>query len=177
MKFAFTLLVLLLIGPAGPIPTAAAPGPEEYLRWPVGGQRVDADLQTWPLRKILESIARGTGWQVFVEPDVEQRVSVKFKALPPNEALKKLLGRLNFTVAPGTNGLTSIHVFLTSRASATQIIRPVEIGADRPKSLIPNELVVRIKPGTHIDVLARQLGARVTGLADALQTYRLEVPD
>ena len=43
--------------------------------------------------------------------------------------------------------------------------------------LIPNELIVRLKPGAKIDDLAKLLGAKVTGRIDSLNAYRLQFED
>ncbi len=43
--------------------------------------------------------------------------------------------------------------------------------------LIPNELIVRLKPGAKIDDLARLLGAKVIGRIDSLNAYRLQFED
>ena len=43
--------------------------------------------------------------------------------------------------------------------------------------MIPNELIVRLKPGAKIDDLARALGAKVIGRIDSLNAYRLQFQD
>jgi hypothetical protein len=62
--------------------------------------------------------------------------------------------------------------------NATQLVRPVNAAEGRPKGkVIPNELIVRLKPGAKIDELARALGAKVIGRIDSLNAYRLQFED
>lgn len=148
------------------------------LIWNKAGDRVTADVRGWPLLNLLEAIAAQSGWQVMVEPDLAQPASVKFKDLPHGEALRLLLGDLNFALVPQTNGAGRFYVFRTAQDRATQLVRatPTLAPAVLPKR-VPNELIVRVKPGADIDQLARLFGARVTGRIPELNTYRLEFPD
>jgi hypothetical protein len=126
----------------------------------------------------LAQIASVTGWQVFVEPDTSQAVSAKFKNLPPGEALRLLLGDLNFALVPETNSISKLFVFRTAMKNATQSVRPVNTAGARSRGkLIPNELIVRLKPGAKIDDLARALGAKVIGRIDSMNAYRLQFED
>jgi len=61
----------------------------------------------------------------FLEPQTIHHVSAKFKDLPPNEALRLLLGQVNFAVVPASSSKSSpsLYVFRTSKQSATQAIR------------------------------------------------------
>jgi hypothetical protein len=157
----------------------ASAGPStNLLIWSKAGDRVTADVRGWPLLKLLEAIAAQSGWQVLVEPDLEQSASVKFKNLPYGEALRLLLGDLNYALVPQTNGATRFYVFRTTLDRATQLVRAAsdQAAVVQPKR-VPNELIVRIKPGTDIDQLARLFGAKVTGRIPDLNAYRLEFPD
>jgi len=147
------------------------------LAWSKARDRVSADVRGWELIGLLEEIAGQTGWHVFVEPDESFRSSVKFKDLPSGEALRLLLGDMNFALMPQTNGSQRLYVFRTTMKNAT---RPVwgntarrAAGARR----VPNELIVQVKPGTNIDELARQLGAKVVGHIPELNAYRLQFED
>ena len=174
MKRAFICLSVLFLISVIPKSAAAA---DEFLRWESNGKRVDADIRTWSLAKLLGAITEATGWQVFVEPGVEQQVSVKFKDLAPSDALKRLLGGLSYKVTPEANGRTLVHVFQTVAQNATQLVRAPDTASKRSKQLIPNELIVTLKPGSDIDKLASELGAKVVGRIDGLNTYRLQFAD
>lgn len=139
------------------------------LVWHKAADRVDADLHNEPLLPLLELIARDAGWHVFVEPDAAHTASVKFKNLPSGDALRMLLGDLNFALVPQTNGLPQLYVFHTVMQNATRRV----VAAPLPPRHVPNELLVRVKPGTDINALAKMLGAKITGRNDKLGLYRL----
>jgi len=137
--------------------------------WHRTTDRVDADMHGMALWPLLEQIAQQAGWNVFVEPDTTRAASAKFKDLPSGEALKRLLGDLNFALVPQSNALPRLYVFRTLQKNAT---RPVPPPKPAPR-YVPNELLVKIKPGADIDALAKSLGAKITGRNDKLGLYRL----
>src|ERR1041385_777334 len=145
----------------------------DTFNWDTNRNRVSADIQFRKLDRLLEQIAEKTGWEIFVEPGTTHDVSTKFKNLRPNEALRRLLGDLNFALVPSTNRNSTLFVFRTSRQNATQAVRAAKPTSERGK-IIPNELIVRLKPGANIDELARILGAKVTGRIAGLNAYRLQ---
>ena len=167
-------LVFLLTGLGG----ASAGTTTNLLTWNQAGDRVTADVRGWPLLSLLEAIASQSGWQVRVEPDLEQPVSVKFKNLPYGEALRLLLGDLNYAVVPQTNSPARFYVFRTALDRATQVVRGAadQAGADQPKR-VPNELIVRVKPGTDVAALAKSLGAKIVGSIPEMDAYRLQFDD
>ncbi len=150
----------------------------DTLNWETNRNQVSADIKSGKLIPVLEQIASATGWHVFVEPDSARTISAKFGNLPPGEALRLLLGDLNFALVPGTNGSPKLFVFRTLMKNATQAVRPANAAEAGAKGkLIPNELIVRLKPGAKIDELARALGAKVIGRIDGLNAYRLQFED
>jgi hypothetical protein len=150
----------------------------EVLNWNTNQNLVSADIQSMPVTRLLAGIARYTGWQVYLEPNVTHTVSTKFQELSPGQALHMLLGDLNFARVPQTNGTTHLYVFKTSMSKATQIIRPEDLVSKTSHSgIIPNELVVTLKPGATIDGLDCIQNANVTGKIDALRTYRVQFKD
>lgn len=132
---------------------------------------MDADLSGMALLPTLEKVAAGAGWLVYVEPGTERTISAKFKQLPPSDALKMLLGNLNFALVSPTNATTRLYVFRTKQENATR-----QVTAQAPRR-VANELLLRLKPGTDIDALARMLGAKVTGRLDNYGVYRLQFDD
>jgi thermitase len=149
----------------------------DSLVWHVEKNRVDAEIQSWNLDKLLQKIAASTGWQIYVEADTLRTVSVKFKNLPQGDALRSLLGNLNFALLPQTNGSPRLFVFRTSLQEATQLVRvPAKASKSGTAKPIPNELIVSLKPGSKVNIadLARLLGAKVIGRIEGLQAYRLQ---
>src|SRR6266568_1794892 len=137
----------------GIFPAVAA----DTLNWRTNQNRVSADIQYRPLARLLEQITAATGWKVFLEPGTTHTVSAKFKNLPPGEALRLLLGDLNFALIPETNASPKLFVFRTSQGNATQLVHAPKSGNGRGK-IIPNELIVTLKPGAKIEELAKLLG-------------------
>ena len=163
LLLALGLAVVLLARPAG-----AA----NSLVWNAAADRVDADLRGQPLWPFLEDLAHKTGWHVFVEPGTDKMVSTKFKNLPGGEALKMIFGDLNYALVPQTNGPTCLYVFLTDMQNAT---KPVVLS--KAASHVPNELMVKLKPGADIDAIAKSVGAKVLQRNDNLGIYLLQFPD
>lgn len=157
----------------------AAAATTNVLIWSKARDRVDADVRGWELFSLLERIASETGWQVYVEPDSAHTASVKFKDLPSGEALRSLLGDLNFALVPQTNGHSRLYVFSTVMKNATRLVQPAagkEAREAQPKR-VPNQLIVRLKPGADIDAWARQLNAKVIGRIPEVDAYLLEFDD
>jgi len=152
--------------------------PADSLRWNSAQNQVDADITSANLISVLERISEATGWQVFLEPGTDRTVSTQFKNRSPDKALDLLLGDLNRVLLPPTNGGARLLIFRTTERKATQ---KIEITEKKPapsaRGRIPNELVVAVKEGTDIEELARQLGARIVGRLDSLNTYRLRFED
>lgn len=150
----------------------------EVLNWSTNRNFVSADIQSMPVERLLGAIASHTGWEIFLEPNTTHNVSTKFQDLPSGEALRMLLGNLNFALVPQTNGPTHLYVFRTSKNNATRAIRPEDLVSKVSRSgKIPNELVVTMKPGAKIDGIDCVQNAHVTGKIDALNTYRVQFKD
>jgi hypothetical protein len=150
----------------------------DSLSWNTNQGRVTADIRSLNVEHLLGRVAAATGWQVYLEPGTTRDVSAKFKDLPPGDALRLLLGDLNFALVPRTNAGPRLYVFRTTLGNATRLIRPANAkGGVRNTRAIPNELVVRLKPGAKIEDIARLLGAKVIGRIDGLNAYRLQFQD
>ncbi len=142
--------------------------------WHKAADRVDADVRSLSLSNLLEQITAQTGWKVYVEPGTTHRASAKFKNLPTGAALRMLFGDLNFALVPQTNAAPHLYVFTTRMENATQLVRVPKTA--RAKH-VPNELIVKLKPGVNADALAKMYGAKVVGRMDKLGMYRLQFAD
>jgi len=94
---------------------------------------------------------------IYFEPDTEYTVTSRFHRLKPSEALRRLLGELNFALLPQINGPAKLFIYRNSVHDATQLIQVAKKPKTDPGSnSIPNELIVRLKPGgkESIDALA-----------------------
>jgi hypothetical protein len=142
------------------------------LVWHKAADRVDADIHGEALWPLLEQIAVAADWKIFVEPGTEHKASAKFKELASGDALKMLLGDLNFALVPQTNGPSLLYVFRTIMQNATK-----QVVVAKPAKRIANELLLKVKPGTDMDALAKLLGAKIVGRLDKLGLYRLQFGD
>lgn len=159
---------------------AAAAATRDRLDWRADRRQFDADVESWSLGKVLATLAAETGWRVHVAPDLEHTVTTRFDRLDTGEALRRLLGTLNFALLPQRDGSTGLFVFRGSIDDATRVVAAAGT-ASRARSGTPigDELVVVLKPGAResIDALARRLGARIVGRLDGLRAYRLDFTD
>ncbi|MEI7809654.1 MAG: hypothetical protein WCJ07_14335, partial [Verrucomicrobiota bacterium] len=150
-KFIFCLMLAFMF--AGSAFAAAT----NSLVWQMPSGRVSADVHGQALWPLLEDIAHQTGWHIFVEPGANRKADVKFSNLPAGEALKKLLGDLNFALVPRTNEASHLYVFTTRMENATRPVSVPALAKPSPQRHSTNELILKIKPGTDIDALARSL--------------------
>ncbi len=148
----------------------------ESFHWRTNQNRVDAEIQNWTLPILLEKISAATGWEIYVEPSAAHKVSAKFKDVSSTEALKLLLGDLNYALVAGTNSAPKFFVYRTSREDATQLIHQTKLAKDQR---ILNELILTLKPGSRasIEELAQKLGGKIVGRAEDLNAYRLRFKD
>ena len=153
----------------------------DYLVWKTDQKRVDAGVESWRLPKVLEAISAATGWQIYVEPDTEYAVTARFEGLAPPDALRRLLGDLNFALLPQTNGPAKLFVYRKSLDHATQLVQVGKGSAkrSRPSKIIGKELILTLKRGSKTDVaaLSTRLHGRVVGRLDAFNAFRLEFDD
>jgi thermitase len=146
----------------------------DSLVWHRAADRVDADVRSLSLSNLLEQITVQTGWQVYVEPGTTHRASTKFKNLPTGDALRRLFGDLNFALVLQTNAGPHLYVFTTRMENATQRVRVPKAMTARH---VPNELLVKLKPGVNPEAFAKLYGAKIIGRMDKLGIYRLEFAD
>jgi hypothetical protein len=149
----------------------------DSLDWDTARGRVTADIQTWTLPTLLERVAERTGWEVFVEPDTSAPVSAKFSDQPSGEALRRLLGKLNFALLPQTNAPARLFIYRTTLQEATQRVRIPPKRMSRTGQPIANELVVVLEDGADAEALAKRVGAKIVGGIEGIDTYRLQFED
>lgn len=150
----------------------AAGAQTNALVWHKDSGTVDANLRHEPLMPLLKSIARQTGWHVYVEAGSTVDASTKFKDLPVGDALKMLLGDLNFALVPKTGSPWQLYVFRTTMKNATHLVV-----SPKDAKHVANQLMVKVKPGTDINALAKSLGAKVIGKMDKYGVYLLQFDD
>lgn len=143
-----------------------------FLTWHKDSGRVDADIHGEALWPLLQNLATQTGWHVFVEPGATHNISAKFNDVSSGDALKMLLGDLNFAFVPKFDTNSQLYVFRTTMKNATR-----RVAVQKPVKHVPNELILKVKPGTDMAALARLLNAKITGQLDKYGVYRLQFAD
>jgi hypothetical protein len=145
------------------------------LDWQANRNRVSARIEAWSLPALLAAIASASGWQVYVEPGTELEVTARFEGLSQTDALRRLLGRLNFALLPQVHGPAKLFVFRTTPEEATQRVPPAPTGSSPGKAGTPiaGERIVILAPGADVDDLARRLGATIVARIAGLRAYRL----
>ncbi len=141
--------------------------------WHKTTDRVDADTHSLGLAQLLEQITSQTGWRVYVEPGTTHTSSATFKNLPSGQALQRLFGDLDYALVPQTNAAPHLYVFTTRMKNATEL---VQVPKAQPRH-VPNELLIKLKPGADINAIAKEVGAKVIGRNDKLGIYRLQFPN
>ena len=169
----FSLLAVLLAVPFW----GRATDTNSFVRWNATTDSVSADIHHQALWPVLEGIAHQTGWHIFVEPNTARFIDVKFQDEPRKEALKKLLGDLSFAFVPKTNEPSNLYVFTSRMENATKPVNATNAVAKAKPNHVPNQLMVKLKPGANIDALAKSLGAKVVGRDEKNGIYLLEFPD
>ena len=137
----------------------------------------DAQIENQPLPKVLSRLSSATGWKIFLQPGLDQTVTVQFRNASQGDALKLLLGNLSYALVPQTGGGAKLYVYKTSLSEATNLIEPDR--ASRPKNWLDKEMIISLAPGSKQDVdkLAEELGGKVVAKSEALNAYRIEFPD
>lgn len=144
------------------------------LQWNAATDRYTASIPGWPLQRVLARLSAQTGWRVWIEDGIETQarpqIRAQFRNLPAREALPRILGGLNYSLTTASNGRRELKVFATHARSSTR-----EIIADAGDGVIANELIIRSKSGSPIDLkhLAGLEGARLVGTNGMAGAYQL----
>ena len=153
----------------------------QSFEWDASSDLVSADFGHATLGQALESIAEAMGWDVFVEPGLEaRRVKTRFSRLPRSEALRRILGDLNYALLGGESGTPRrLMVYAISASRATRKIEIADEVTVFVSRRLDNEIIVQIKPGSElsIEALAETLGATIVGKVEGLNAYRLSFED
>ena len=144
------------------------------LQWNAATDRYTASIPGWPLQRVLARLSAQTGWRVWIEDGIETQarpqIRAQFRNLPAREALPRILGGLNYSLTTASNGRRELKVFATHARSSTR-----EIIADAGDGVIANELIIRSKSGSPIDLkhLASLEGARLVGTNGMAGAYQV----
>jgi hypothetical protein len=146
-----------------------------FLGFNAKDRKFTAAMDGVPLKKAMAKLGTATGWHVYIDPDARRTVSAQFTNRNSGEALRMLLGGLNFALVPQNDGPSKLLVFQNSARDATERVEPTKAKGET-KDRIKNELLVSLARNSKRDIesLARQLGAKIVGRNDKLRSYRLQ---
>jgi len=148
---------------------------EDSLRWHADKEELDVDLNNAPQIPTLEDLAHKTGWHIYLEPTPGKTFTTKFAGKPRGQAMHILIGDMNYAFVPEQNSPTKLFIFQTSRDAATYEIKAQPETTNAPViGKVPNQLIVKLKPGAKIEDIAKKLGAKVKGRIGDLNAYLLE---
>src|SRR5437762_406040 len=109
----------------------------DTLKWDAARDRVDANIESWTVPQLLQHVATATGWEIYVDPEITNRIPTKFTGKEQGEALRRLLGDYSYALAPATNSASKFFVFRNSREQATRAIQP--LASSKSTNRIGNE--------------------------------------
>jgi hypothetical protein len=151
------------------------------VQWQADQNKLTADLRRLQLGDALKAVGRSMGWTVWIEPGLEsRRVSTRFTDLPVSEALRRIMGDLNYALIRGNTVETSkLLVYATHASKATKKLNLSDQVVIFYSKKIDNEIIVQIKPGSPISIedVAAALGAKIIGKVESLNAYRLSFED
>ncbi|MFL2908396.1 MAG: hypothetical protein ACJZ65_04485, partial [Limisphaerales bacterium] len=79
--------------------------------WHPKARTFDLRVKNVPLDKFLGMVKAETGWEVKMEPGLQQIVSGKFRDKPAADAIRLMLGRVRFALLPRVEGGTRLLVY------------------------------------------------------------------
>lgn len=146
-----------------------------FLGFNVKERKFTAAIDGSGLREVMAKLGSATGWKVYIDPAAQRNVSAQFTNRSSGDALRLLLGGLNFALVPQDKGAAKLLVFQNSAKDATEFIQPAKAKTES-KDRIKNELIVSLARNSKRDIegLARLLGAKVVGRNDKVRSYRLQ---
>ena len=177
-----TILGLLIVMTTVPAAVVEKTDSDQAIHWRKNGTAT-VQIEQWPLHRVLQSLSDQGGWEVFVEPDLQILITTRFNNLSHSEALRRILGDVNFAILPHPGKRSKLLVYKTSSVKAIVRILPTKrltkLEPDKKEeeesTRIKNELIITLKPGSNIDIeaLAKALGAEIVGEIEGLDIYRL----
>lgn len=152
----------------------ALPAEGRVVEWDRASSQMRVEARDWPLQSFLRRLAAQTGWQIYVEPGLDQSISVKFDKAPLGESLKMAFSPLNYAMPPSKEGRRKLLIFRGAASAATQLVQSGP--EDKPENWLADEILLRVDPKSGIDIekLAADLGAKIVAKSGSGDAYRLK---
>ncbi len=144
------------------------------IRWDPATRTVEASLEKDSLVDVLISLSSQTGWQVWIEPELEAELTMRFGPLPAHRALRRILGVWNFALMQDREGRPKLCVYRNSAAAAIK-----RLEAPEPDARIDNELILTFGSGSEAEVrdMARSLRAQIVGSIEGHDAWLFRFKD
>jgi len=147
----------------------------------VEGDRLTVKLIQVPLRDVLLAIAQQSGLRIFLDPALDDRLSLAFSNLPLEVGLRRLLGdrsALFLYTSPGEEGglkLEEVRVYASRQAELLQP-EPSSVGGDDVAQSL-REMLTDPEPAQRIAAAlalaeGKQAGVALGVLLDLLNTQK-----
>ncbi len=102
----------------------------ESVVWHPKSRTFDLRVRNLPLEKFLGIVKSETGWEIIVEPGMDQLVGAEFNNKLAADAMRLVLGKSRFSLLPRLEGGTRLTVYAGNILSATQEVEEVEQEAE-----------------------------------------------
>ena len=129
--------------------------PAVVIKWNLINKSLGITAKKTTLVIVLGEIRHQTGWEIFLEPNLNPAISIKTNPKPASEALGLLLGSLRYTLKTQSGRPSRLSIFRNSVSAATN---PIAEAPAKPAKL-EGQLAVVLKNETAAKNLAKKFGA------------------
>ena len=134
--------------------------PAVVIKWNLINKSLGITAKKTTLVIVLGEIRHQTGWEIFLEPNLNPAISIKTNPKPASEALGLLLGSLRYTLKTQSGRPSRLSIFRNSVSAATN---PIAEAPAKP---------AKLSPSGHLS-LARFARARLRRSSRTGMTYYL----
>ena len=131
--------------------------PAVVIKWNLINKSLGITAKKTTLVIVLGEIRHQTGWEIFLEPNLNPAISIKTNPKPASEALGLLLGSLRYTLKTQSGRPSRLSIFRNSVSAATN---PIAEAPAKPAKL-EGQLAVVLKNETAAKNLAKEFGAEL----------------
>jgi len=131
--------------------------PAVVIKWNLINKSLGITAKETTLVIVLGEIRHQTGWEVFLEPNLNPAISIKTNPKPASEALGLLLGSLRYTLKTQSGRPSRLSIFRNSASAATN---PIAEAPAKPAKL-EGQIAVVLKNETAAKNLAKEFDAEL----------------
>ena len=135
----------------------ASAEPAVVIEWNLINKSLGITAKETTLVIVLGEIRHQTGWEVFLEPNLNPAISIKTNPKPASEALGLLLGSLRYTLKTQSGRPSRLSIFRNSASAATN---PIAEAPAKPAKR-EGQIAVVLKNETAANNLAKEFDAEL----------------